>query len=616
MGRFLLLALLLAGCAPTTVDLVVDLRTDFVPRVEWTNARVVFDGTDAGAHDAVEADYVRGQRLAEILGVEAGRHELGVTLFDAAGAVLIEQRLVVTLGDDTALTVVLGRECADVVCGENERCLRADCVPAECSELRPDLCGESECALDTECTGPVSCAAGTCAAGECLFTPDDAMCAMDERCELGGGCVPTMPGPTRWITVGAMDSTTVGSGHEVRVTLTAEPAAEWPEDTPVTIDLDMGLLRDGFMAPLVAEVATRISPGGALPVLWVHAPVDLAVGSEMTVTARGEDTRGERVYTVTDAGFSIKDIDGENYRVADGYHLEAPYPISASAQTRMSNRVRTLAFPPSASVWPAQLFVGLDGEVGTATPPSIVRVEGDGAIAPWAESDGVTGPDEAFRQMQFTTSAHPFRVQLFVASASAGFGDGVFYVDDSRAWFEHRSANDVHGMVFDPGHTLGDPGFPEPLYTNVESSVLIRGDDTMDVTLFDMLPANDTGHRLYLASSGPFAGALFLLSAGMDASADDGYIGRVNSVDPFGTLDMFATGLGAPTSAAFTIGGLGERLYVTMEDLGEVWSFRPDGTHQVIVRDLDAPTGMFLHEDGRLFFAEHGRGQILTLEHD
>ncbi|MFK7989422.1 MAG: hypothetical protein AB8I08_25625 [Sandaracinaceae bacterium] len=95
------------------------------------------------------------------------------------------------LEGDTVSTVVVTRDCANVVCEGGEQCRAGVCVSPECSPERPDLCPEPECASDTDCAAGLDvCAVARCASGVCLTGQDAASCGAGEVCNPFDGCIP------------------------------------------------------------------------------------------------------------------------------------------------------------------------------------------------------------------------------------------------------------------------------------------------------------------------------------------------------------------------------------------------------------------------------------------
>jgi hypothetical protein len=152
------------------IELVVELKTDLTPGTEFASAQALLDGEAAASQPAFAGDdFVSGRRIAEIVDVTAGGHELVVQLRDDAGAVVVERDMSLQIEADLGITVVITRDCAGVSCPEDAggvvlTCHGGRCVPPECSPALPTSCGTPECTGDADCGGCGVCADGVCLA--------------------------------------------------------------------------------------------------------------------------------------------------------------------------------------------------------------------------------------------------------------------------------------------------------------------------------------------------------------------------------------------------------------------------------------------------------------------
>ena len=113
--------LALTACTDEGYALIVDVRTDYAPGLEFTVAQATLDGQPARVIAApTGTDFAGGVRLAEYDAVGEGVHELDVALADADGVVLVERRVRVTVGENIAMTVVLTRSCEGIVCPQTD----------------------------------------------------------------------------------------------------------------------------------------------------------------------------------------------------------------------------------------------------------------------------------------------------------------------------------------------------------------------------------------------------------------------------------------------------------------------------------------------------------------
>jgi hypothetical protein len=194
-----------AGCDGEEGVLLVDLRTDMIPGVEYVRARTTLDSgrpaalvveTDAARGD----DFIAGRRIAAFDEPPEGVLALRVELLAPDGRVVIARPIRVSYGGGRfGVTVVMTRNCRGIECpgtGDptSDACLDGQCVPAECTETTPGSCDVSGCAADTECDGTAaSCTSGRCAGRTCLVVVDDGACTTGQRCDPEVGCVVAVP---------------------------------------------------------------------------------------------------------------------------------------------------------------------------------------------------------------------------------------------------------------------------------------------------------------------------------------------------------------------------------------------------------------------------------------
>jgi len=198
-----LLLTLSGSCAEEAGPLVlVDVRTDLSPgadfaRVETLLARErITDTTEARRvtfSDYTGADFIVGRRVAEFRDVATGTAHLQVRLVESTGGTVVGRDMILDVQGDVAVTVVLTRSCATVLCpGPDDpitstACQGGRCVDPRCSPENPDACGTLDCASDAECSS-TGCVRGRCQDGVCFSVPDDALCASDQRCDAAGAC--------------------------------------------------------------------------------------------------------------------------------------------------------------------------------------------------------------------------------------------------------------------------------------------------------------------------------------------------------------------------------------------------------------------------------------------
>ena len=187
-----------AGCNDDTRTLIVEVRTDLTPGVEFVTVRAALSapGTSDIIIPAVLGEnFTAAVRLAEFDGLMDGNHELVVTAADAAGSVVVSRTVRLDLREDLAVTVALSRSCREISCpasgdaASQTTCVSGRCVDPTCSELAPDLCAPGDCAADVECTMGSACAVGLCVEGGCHYASDDGACGTRQTCSPTLGCI-------------------------------------------------------------------------------------------------------------------------------------------------------------------------------------------------------------------------------------------------------------------------------------------------------------------------------------------------------------------------------------------------------------------------------------------
>lgn len=182
---------LLSACSDPAATLVLDLRTDYVPGVEFDSVETVLDdGTTVRAAADAGADFVAGVRVAEIVGLPRRALAFEVRL-RRAGTRVDARPVRVALRSDTSVTVVMTRDCLRTTCpapgGDPAltACVAGRCATPECVAESPDDCGPPECAVAADCAA-ADCARPTCVAGACLFGSGD--CPEGTYCDPDVGC--------------------------------------------------------------------------------------------------------------------------------------------------------------------------------------------------------------------------------------------------------------------------------------------------------------------------------------------------------------------------------------------------------------------------------------------
>lgn len=187
MRRWWVGCLVLGACAAEPTSLVVQLKTDFVPGVEFA-ATEVHVGEREVRGPALRGDpYLDGVRIAEI---EASGEEVLVRLLDPEGGELTSRtvRREASPNAIQAITVLVSRSCLDVTCPGGESCFAGTCIAASCIDGTQSSCAEPECGADADCEAPAGCGVSICSDGACLGAPE-ATCATGFVCAPGLGCL-------------------------------------------------------------------------------------------------------------------------------------------------------------------------------------------------------------------------------------------------------------------------------------------------------------------------------------------------------------------------------------------------------------------------------------------
>jgi len=228
----------------------VDLRTDYLPGLEFAEVQLEVEGADTVLVVPVAAgvDFLRGERLTTLDTAGQGTVLVRGALVTAAGAVLAERTVSARLSGRSTLTLLFSRSCELVECpldgapGATE-CQGGVCVPPDCSPETPDACGPAECAADGDCPPPVAaCAAALCVEGTCFEGPVEGRCANGEVCHPTVGC----------LEVGPTDAGMPDAG---------QPDAGPPPQCATDDDCDDGLFCNGVERCFEGTCA----PGGGAP---------------------------------------------------------------------------------------------------------------------------------------------------------------------------------------------------------------------------------------------------------------------------------------------------------------------------------------------------------------
>lgn len=188
----LVLLAMSAGCDSPPM-LVLDVRTDFVPGVEFHGAQMVVDGMapEYSAIEGVPAEFLAGAHVGEFTDLELGPHEIRVRLIRGT-SIVAERLIVVDLSEPMVVTAVFTRSCAGASCPDGgdpaaTECVGGRCVAPACTPETPSACPPAACATAAECAGVQPCSEAICAGGVCL-SGDAGGCATGEFCHPDRGC--------------------------------------------------------------------------------------------------------------------------------------------------------------------------------------------------------------------------------------------------------------------------------------------------------------------------------------------------------------------------------------------------------------------------------------------
>ncbi len=198
--------LLTLSCGTDAPSLQVDLRTDFVPGVEFAAIRTELSRfpRSVGAQDlidrvtievGVEDDLRDGARVADLAG-RSGTHWVYVELLTEDGEVLAQRPVSVELEGDLGILVILTRDCEGVECPNpggdpgSIACLAGECVDPRCRPGAIEFCGGTVgCGADRDCASFAECAEARCLDGVCFAAGDPAACDEGQWCHPDLGCL-------------------------------------------------------------------------------------------------------------------------------------------------------------------------------------------------------------------------------------------------------------------------------------------------------------------------------------------------------------------------------------------------------------------------------------------
>lgn len=199
---FALLAALLSACGSgaSGLELLVELRTDFVPGADFDEMVVRLPGQPNAIREvSFDDDFLRGGRIAEFRDLAAGDIDLVVEMHKN-GSAIMTRTVAVKLRRNLVVSVVMTRSCANVECpGSGDApnataCVGGVCVDPGCTPETPESCPSPECSTPADCDpSGVSCQSAICLSGTCLYADDDS-CEENEYCDVDEDACVAIPG--------------------------------------------------------------------------------------------------------------------------------------------------------------------------------------------------------------------------------------------------------------------------------------------------------------------------------------------------------------------------------------------------------------------------------------
>lgn len=271
VGRGRLLALcvtlsaVLSACPEESSDtLVVELRTDLAPGIEFERFEIVGSATLLREVQGQEvgADWSRPQAMGE-LAIAAGAQRMRARLVQR-DAIVVERELLVQVEGRTGLQIVLSRECAEVECGLGEACLAGQCVTEGCLTGAEPTCElVPECLDDSDCVVGAPCAPQACEPGGWCFARS-LECPAGEWCDPSAGCTTIPSAEDAGVTdAGRVDAGQADAGpDDAGVDAGALPDASAPRDASTPDGGPNGSVE--WVVGIDAELSTRVHITDAL----------------------------------------------------------------------------------------------------------------------------------------------------------------------------------------------------------------------------------------------------------------------------------------------------------------------------------------------------------------
>ncbi len=184
-----------SGCGDDGHTVLVGVRTDMVPGVEFSGIEVELADGRQETIARFDMDFIGGRRVASFSGLSAGTAE-GIVRLVLPDGVVAERRFVLEVRTDPQVTtVLLSRDCRGVACPGSgspvaTACLAGQCVDPRCTQETPEFCAPAmECTNATDCPNDGdACSAASCIAGACFYG-DGGECDEGFYCHPEQGCL-------------------------------------------------------------------------------------------------------------------------------------------------------------------------------------------------------------------------------------------------------------------------------------------------------------------------------------------------------------------------------------------------------------------------------------------
>lgn len=491
-----MVVLALGACGSESTSIRVDLRTDFVPGIEFTDVRTTVVDVSETTRLSRDDDAFEPTRVATLDDVPRGNQIVAVELLDASGELVAERAVRVRLREDLGVTVLITRDCRGVMCpgaGDDPNaltCLGGRCVPLDCTDGTSPECPDPECESAAECVDGSACSSAQCLDGACVYRRDDAMCDAEQYCEPERGCldVPDLPD------AGMVDASMDDASMPLQVLDVRPHAGPTAGGTLLTFTLEGN--RDGLMVmiggapcgmidPVAGTCVTMPGSVGTLDVNVIGARGATTLPSAFTYfadgpyqigTAQDDNSSGidvDSTGAIYVSGGSLGDIDGPNQGDWDALLVklrpDGSMEWARTIATPLYDYARDVIVGADDTIYLGGYTNGdLDGANAGGTDVFVAAFETNGDVR-WVRQHGSAGNEECW-DLGVDDEGNVFlagRSDGSVGSGNAGGLDVVLWKfdPDGLDWVRqfgsavddwgHSVGVDPAGHAFLVGYTLG-----------------------------------------------------------------------------------------------------------------------------------------------------------------